>query len=239
MSIPYPSNEARRLEALARYNILDTPAEQTFDDLTLVASIVCKTPIATMTLIDESRQWFKASVGVDHSETPREQAFCTYTILDTSVMVVEDATHDERFAHNPLVTAGPKIRFYAGAPLIDRDGYALGSLCVIDRTPRHLTEEQLTVLQALARQIISHLELSRAAAGLAHALEDIKILRGLLPICSHCKEIRNDKGYWEGVENYIASHTEATFSHSICPDCLKLHFPEAHSNMVEKGLLDR
>jgi hypothetical protein len=238
MDYPVPPNERKRMDALLRYNILDTPAERSFDDLTLVASIICETPIAIMTLVDETRQWFKARHGIDVTETPREQAFCAHTILQTNVMVVEDATRDNRFVDNPLVTSSPNIRFYAGAPLIDRDGFALGSLCVIDRTPRVLTERQLTVLQALARQIISHLELSRAAAGLACALEDIKTLRGLLPICAHCKEIRNDDGYWEGVENYIAAHTDATFSHGICPNCLKVHFPDVHEDLQAQGLLN-
>jgi hypothetical protein len=172
MPFPYPENERQRLEALARYNILDTAAEQVFDDFTLIASAICQTPIAVVSFVDAGRQWFKARLGIDATETPREHAFCAYTILGRDVMVVEDATQDERFAGNPLVTSEPNIRFYAGAPLIDSEGNALGALCVIDRIPRHLTMEQLKALEALSRQIIAHMELTLAAAGLADALID-------------------------------------------------------------------
>ena len=235
MPPPLPSNEAKRLEALRRYQILDSQAEQAFDDFTFLASTVCQTPIALMTLVDTDRQWFKARLGLDATETPREQAFCAHTILGADVMIVEDATADERFAHNPLVTAAPHIRFYAGAPLIDRDGFALGSLCVIDRKPRPLAPEQNKALQALARQIISQLELRRSSADLAEALTDIKTLRGLLPICSHCKGVRNDTGYWQSVETYVMSHSDADFSHSICPKCLKKHHPNIYERLHAEG----
>ena len=225
MIAPLPTNETKRLEALRRFRILDTPAEQSFDDFAFLASTICQTPIALVTLVDTDRQWFKARLGFDVSETPREQAFCAHTILGTDVMIVEDASHDARFANNPLVTGEAHIRFYAGAPLIDGEGNGLGSLCVIDRHPRPLTPEQSKALQALARQIISHLELRRASADLAEALSDIKTLRGLLPICSHCKGVRNDSGFWQSVEAYIMAHSEAIFTHGICPACLKLHYP--------------
>lgn len=170
MPIPYPENERKRLEALARYSIMDTAAEQVFDDFTVLASIICQTPIALVSLVDAERQWFKARLGIEATETPREQAFCAHAILGHDVMVVEDATQDLRFAGNPLVTSEPKIRFYAGAPLIDGEGNALGALCVIDRTPRHLTREQLKALEVLARQIIAHMELTLTASRLADAL---------------------------------------------------------------------
>lgn len=231
MALRFPDNEAKRLEALRRYQILDTPAEQAFDDFALLASTICETPIALMTLIDGDRQWFKAQLGIGGTETPREHAFCSHTILGDEVMVVEDATCDERFADNPYVIAEPHVRFYAGAPLIDRDGYALGSLCVIDSQPRPLTDPQRQVLAALARQIIAQLESRRTSAELAEALGQIKTLRGLLPICAHCKCIRDDTGYWQNVETYVSSHTGVDFSHGICPDCLKQHFAEYYERM--------
>jgi GAF domain-containing protein len=228
MSAPLPGNESKRLEALRRYGILDTPPEQAFDDFALLASTICKTPIAFMNLIDADRQWCKAAVGLPAEETPREHAFCAHTILGGDVLIVDDATKDERFAGNPLVKAAPRIRFYAGAPLIDKEGYALGSLCVIDRKVKHLDSVQLKSLEALARQIISQLEFRRAAAELAAALAEIKTLQGLLPICSHCKEIRDDQGYWESVDSYVAAHCDVKFSHGICPECVKKYYPDVY-----------
>ena len=235
MPAPLPDNEAKRLEALQRYHILDTPPEQTFDDFALLASAICQTPIATMTFIDRHRQWFKASLGLESRESPREDAFCAHTILNDEVMVVEDATRDERFADNPFVKADPHIRFYAGAPLIDHDGMALGSICVIDRQPRPLAPEQRAALQALARQIIAQLEFRRTSAELAAALTDLKTLRGLLPICAYCKGIRDDEGYWQSVETYVSAHTGADFSHGICPICLQQQYPEAYKQLKAEG----
>ena len=235
MTAPLPDNETKRLAALRRYEVLDTTAEQAFDDFAFLASTICDTPIALMSLVDGERQWFKARIGLDVTETPREQAFCAHTILGEDVMVVEDAHADARFALNPLVTGDPRIRFYAGAPLIDRDGYALGSLCVIGRTPRGLSPTQRKALQALARQIIGQLEFRRASADLAAALTDIKTLHGLLPICSHCRGIRNDAGYWQSVESYVKEHTDADYSHSICPPCLKTHPPKTYERLHAEG----
>ncbi len=235
MTTPLPTNEAKRIEALRRYEILDTAPEQVFDDYAFLASTICQTPIALMSLVDADRQWFKARVGLDATETPREYAFCAHTILGTDVMIVEDATHDPRLSNNPLVTGAPDIRFYAGAPLIDGEGNGLGSLCVIDSKPRTLSKEQNDSLQALARQLISQLELRRTSAELASALSDIKTLQGLLPICAHCKEVRDDSGFWHSVESYVSTHTDATFSHGICPDCVKIHFPAVYEGLYAKG----
>lgn len=226
MPTPQLENESKRLEILRSYDLLDTPPEQSFDDFALIASQICGTPIAAITLVDEHRQWFKAKVGLTTSETPREQAFCAHTIMTKDMMMVEDATKDVRFADNPLVTSDPNIRFYAGAPLVDSKGFALGSLCVIDRTPRQLTAEQQRVLQALARQVVAQFEFRRISAALAEAVAEITILRDFLPICCHCKSVRNDDGYWSSIEHYMTSHSGLKLSHGICPVCRVKHYPE-------------
>ncbi len=153
-----PPDELLRLRALHRFGIMDTEAEAEFDDITLLASSICETPIALITLLDAGRQWFKSKVGLRVNETARNIAFCGHTILDDAIFEVPDAHADPRFDDNPLVTGAPNLRFYAGAPLITADGYRLGALCVIDTVPRALTQKQRSALEALSRQVVRQLE---------------------------------------------------------------------------------
>jgi GAF domain-containing protein len=172
MELTKPKNEEARVATLEKYAILDTDPELAFDDLTLLASFVCKTPIAAISLIDEDRQWFKSKVGLSVSETSREVAFCSNAILQTEIFVVPDASQDERFRDNPLVVSEPHIRFYAGAPLITEDGFALGTLCVIDQKPRELAPDQKEALKALSRLVLAQLEFRRNLILLKEALND-------------------------------------------------------------------
>ena len=162
-----PDCEQARLDVLQSLGILDTEAEESFDELTLLAAQVCNVPIALVSLIDSNRQWFKSRVGIEASETCRDKAFCAHAILEDGVMVVEDAWLDPRFRENPLVTGPPWIRFYAGAPLCTPDGFKMGTLCVIDRVARTLSDEQKTSLAILSRQVVSQLLFHQTLSNLA------------------------------------------------------------------------
>jgi PAS domain S-box-containing protein len=155
--IPIPQNEAERLKALQSYNLLDTLNEIEFDRLTELASLICGVPIALVSLIDKDRQWFKSKVGLDTPQTPRDISFCQFAIMDDAIFEVNDATLDVRFKNNPLVTGDPDIKFYAGYPLIDDKGYALGTLCVIDRVPKKLTADQSRALTILGHEVVSQI----------------------------------------------------------------------------------
>ncbi len=172
--IPLPENEEDRLAALKSYNILDTGEEEDFDQLTTLASAICQTPIALISLIDDKRQWFKSHPGVPITETPKEISFCAHAIAEHEIMVINDATQDERFAANPLVTGDTKVIFYAGVPLVNEDGFALGTLCVIDHEQKELTDMQTASLKILARQVVDKLELRRKMVKLEKANQELR-----------------------------------------------------------------
>ena len=201
-------DEKARLRALRGYKILDTDPEKAFDDLTILASHICETPVALISLIDSHRQWFKSHVGFAVSETPLDVSFCAVAIQQSDLFVVPDASQDPRFSSNPFVVSGPKVRFYAGAPYTSSDGHPLGTLCVVDFVPRQLTPSQQNALLALSRQVQAQFELrknlielrgalaerdqaeverDKTIVELQHALDHVQRLSGLLPACSACK----------------------------------------------------
>jgi signal transduction histidine kinase len=163
-----PGNEGDRLAALYDLHVLDTEPDTDFDDIVKLAATVCEVPMALVSLIDVDREWFKAKIGTDLTETPRDVSFCGHAIMGKDVLVVPDTREDPRFAGYPTVGRRDGVRFYAGAPLITSDGFGLGALCVLDSQPRQLDSEQVQALRALARQVTSQLELRRYAGALAN-----------------------------------------------------------------------
>ncbi|MGB7844336.1 MAG: GAF domain-containing protein [Candidatus Acidiferrum sp.] len=166
------SMEAARVAALNRYAILDSEPEQSFDDLVTLAAHICRTPMAMLSLVDDHRQWFKSKLGLPVGETPRDHSICAHAIQQSDLFIVPDTLQDPRFRENPIVVGEPRIRFYAGAPLINEDGFALGTLCVVDREPRQLDNEQQDALSALGRLALRQMELRMNLRLLKEALND-------------------------------------------------------------------
>ncbi|MBC3789349.1 GAF domain-containing sensor histidine kinase [Spirosoma utsteinense] len=183
--MPYSAQigEVDRIRALASYNILDTLPEEEYDAITQLAALICQMPISLISLIDEHRQWFKSAHGLTVRQTPREYALCAHAIqTPDEIMEVHDARTDERFIGNPLITGDPNVVFYAGTPLVDANGYALGTLCVIDHKPSQLTAQQKQLLKALGRQVVVQLELHRSQALLQGANEQLLMLNQELQV---------------------------------------------------------
>ena len=179
MTVPFPLNEAARLAAVRSYDIIDTPSEEAFDDIARLASYLTGCPIALVTLVDETRLFSKAHIGTAVRDLPREHAFCSYAIVNPAApLTIPDATRDPRFADNPLVVGRPDIRAYLGVPLINPEGYALGTLCVLDREARSFTPDVIGVVQSLARTVMTSLELRRAMLAM-HQLALTDALTGL------------------------------------------------------------
>lgn len=233
---PIPPNEAERLQALQRYRVLDTAAEEGFDELTRLAAYICDTPIALVSLVDQHRQWFKSKVGVDATETPRELAFCAHAIVQPNrLLVVPNALEDERFATNALVTSAPNIRFYAGTPLVTPDGYALGTLCAIDRVPRKLSPQQLAALQSLGKQVISQLELRLQLRHLRQTqaqliqTEKMSALGQLVAGVAH--EINNPINFIQGNIAHLDRYTQELLS---LIKAYQQHYPHPPQSLQER-----
>ncbi|MDB6122563.1 MAG: sensor signal transduction histidine kinase [Pedosphaera sp.] len=191
MIFPTPKNEKKRLEVLWQYDVLDTVPEKVFDELAELAASICESPVAMITLVDKKRQWFKSKVGTNIKETPRDVSFCAHAILHEDLFIVPDATKDKRFARNPLVVSKPRIRFYAGAPLVSPDGHALGTLCVVDTVPHTLRPDQKRALQILSRHVMTQLELRRRSSELVRAKEERQtILEELQQVRAELTQVR-------------------------------------------------
>ena len=199
-------SEKERLSTLYSYAILDTESESDFENIVQLASQICNTPVSLISLIDQDRQWFKANKGFAQPETARSVSFCAHAIQQQGVMMVKDALHDERFIHNPLVTGDPYIRFYAGAPMVTSDGYALGALCVIDQEARELSHQQLFALKTLSQQVVTQLELRVKVRQLDAIL---KAKDSILSIISH-----DVKGPIVNIKQVLELFTEENIPHA-------------------------
>ncbi len=233
---PKPADEADRLKALHRYNVLDTLPEPAFDDIAFLASQICQTPIALVSFVDEKKQWFKARKGLAATETPREIAFCAHAILESEVFVVSDASRDERFHDNPLVLGEPSVSFYAGAPLKTPEGFQIGTLCVMDHKSRQLTPEQIQSLEALSRQVIHQLESRIKSETILRAAK----LFQYCPAAIYCKDYDSGQGIFvewndaaEGLWNLNKNEVVGRMDSEIFP----ADFAERNRKSDEETLL--
>jgi len=226
LKIPNKQKENIRLEALRSYQILDSAAEESFDDITHLASQICDTPIALISLVDTHRQWFKSRVGLDVCETDRELSFCAHNLTGNELLIVPDASEDDRFRSNALVTGDPYIRFYAGAPIINRDGHSLGSVCVIDQKSREITDQQKEILKRLANQTMVLLEARKTSMKLAETIATLETVKNFMTICSTCKKIKIKKGQWASFEEFLMDHKDFDLSHGLCESCYDTQFSE-------------
>jgi PAS domain S-box-containing protein len=216
-----PDNEEARLRSLKGYEILDTLSEDEFNRITELASLICDVPISLISLIDENRQWFKAKVGLDLDETPRGLAFCNYAIANNNYFEVEDASKDDRFKTNDLVTGHPDIRFYAGYPLIDANGFALGTLCVIDKMPKLLTPKQKRSLELLAQEVIALIVERRQKEELKNFEKLFKLSNDLICIAGSDGYLKKVNPAFKSLLGWNDNFIKTSFFELIHPDDLQ------------------
>ena len=219
-----PKKEAERLDALRECRILDTEPEDAYDDIVRLAAFVCDTPYAAVALIDAERVWFKSLIGLAVTEMPRETSFCAMTILQTDSLIIPDAFDTPRLQYNPLVTGGPQIRFYAGVPLVTDSGHAIGSLCVADKVPRSLTPEQNDALQALARQVIGLMEITRREAERKNLVAEQERLTSERELSAKIRRAGDDNLRW------IVSALESTTDGIVIADAQSYDLPITYAN---------
>ena len=236
MQAALPDNEAARLDALRAYGILDTPPERFYDDITQLAAYICNTPVALISFIDESRQWYKSKVGVTACEISRKNTFCSHTILHPDdILVVRNPLDDPRFSDNPLVTGKPSIQFYAGMPIVTSTGEALGTLCVIDTKPHNdLDDHALASLRILARQVMEHLELGKSLVQLKHYQQQLTQINEQLAeqnIADDLTQLKNRRGF----DLTLQAEWERTFRYSNSLSLLLIDIDYFNSYRKEFG----
>jgi GAF domain-containing protein len=230
-----PAHEQARLDALLRYGILDSPPERRFDDIAKLAAAALDMPIAMVSLVDDDRQWSMATVGIARGDVPRAQSFCTHALTQDWLLVIEDASIDPRVNATIMVSGPLQARFYAGAPLITPEGQRVGTVCVMDKTPRTLARRELDILAGLARQTVELLEHRLTAARLGDAQQRLQTMATLIPICSHCRKVRDEDNHWLTLERLVQAKTGSRFTHGICPDCVREHYPAAADDLLRKS----
>ncbi len=235
MPTRHAAHEQARLDALHGYGILDSPPERRFDDIAKLASAALDMPIAMVSFVDADRLWPMATVGITRDEVPRAQSLCTYAIAQDWPLVIEDASIDARVGATPLVTGPTHARFYAGAPLITPEGHRVGTVCVVDRSPRVLARREADILSGLARQTIELLEHRLTAARLLDAHARLQTMATLIPICSHCRKVRDEANQWLTLERLVQAKTGSRFTHGICPDCVREHYPAAAEDLLRNS----
>lgn len=235
-----PENEVNRQASLDLYDILDTLPEKDFDSITSLAAFICQTPIALISLIDRDRQWFKSHHGLDATETPRDYDFCTHAILKPDeLFIVEDASHDERFHDNPLSTDNPHVIFYAGVPLVNDDGMALGTLCVIDHTPHQLNEDQKMALSNLSTQVIAQMELRKKLRELEAVRDDLERKNQDVSRFAHLisHDLRSPMRSMVMLTEIIQEESEGKLNESAEKALIQLQSKAIHSNKLVEGIL--
>lgn len=220
---PSTLTDPERLRILRATGLLNPDPKPTLQRLTRLASRFIGAPVSLVSLVDEDRQVFAASVGLEEpwksrGETPLSHSFCQHVVTSGDALVVTDARRDPRVAEN-LAIDDLGVEAYAGVPLETSEGHRLGSFCVIDGRPRTWTDEEVEVLRDLAQAAMTEIELRATATALDDALASVRTLKGLIPVCSWCSKIRDDEGFWKGLVEYMAHHTGAQVSHGICPSC--------------------
>ena len=223
-----------REEALAEYAILDSDTEARFDTLTKVAAMALGLPMALISIVDGEREWVKSAYGVESNAIPNMPGMSAETVELGEPLAIADATIDPRFCEHPLVTGRLAIRSFLGVPLEVHSGHRLGTLAVLGSASHIHSSRDTELLEALAVQVVELLELRRTEAQLEATSEKIRTLATLIPICSHCRKVRNEDRHWSTLERLVQAKTGSRFTHGICPDCVREHYPDAAEELLAR-----